>query len=169
MGYLIHYSFHNVRIPASQVTAALAAIHDLYQPEMVERMGTATIYDHTTKTMRKCYRGGQLPSTGSFVTLMDALQEWSLGSVQQSDSSIEIVEYRCDKAGDESVLFDARPKGSATLYAPFLDYSCNSRVDAFQDNNEHWRHVFMDGQHRQVPGKVIFADQHPELFDSLEN
>jgi hypothetical protein len=161
MGYLIHYSFHNVRIPASQVTAALAAIHHLYQPETVERMGTATIYDHTTKTMKKCYRGGQLPPTGSFSTLMNALQEWSLGSVQQSDGSIEIVEYRCDKAGDESVLFNA--------IAPFLDYSCNPRIDAFQDNNEHWRHVFMNGQHRQVPGKVIFADQYPELFDSLEN
>lgn len=161
MGYLIHYSIHNVRIPASQVTAALAAIHHLYRPEMVERMGTATIYDRTTKTMRKCYRGGQIPPTGSFATLMDALQAWSLESVQQSDGSIEIVEYRCDKAGDESVLFEA--------IAPFLDYSCNPRVDAFQDNNEHWRHVFMDGQHRQVPGKVIFADQYPELFDSLEN
>ncbi|NES98692.1 MAG: hypothetical protein F6K32_26670 [Desertifilum sp. SIO1I2] len=128
---------------------------------MVERMGTATIYDRTTKTMRKCYRGGHLPPTGSFATLMDALQAWSLESVQQADGSIEIVAYRCDKAGDESVLFDA--------IAPFLDDSCNPRIDAFQDNNKHWRHVFIDGQHRQVPGKVIFADQYPELFDSLEN
>ncbi|MBM0745758.1 hypothetical protein JOY44_30570 (plasmid) [Phormidium sp. CLA17] len=61
--------------------------------------------------MRKCYEVVISRLLG-FATLMDALQAWSLGSVQQADGSIESVEYRCDKAGDESVLFDA--------IAPFL-------------------------------------------------
>jgi len=43
MGYLVYYTFHNVRIPASQAGAALAAIHDLYLPEAVEKLGTALL------------------------------------------------------------------------------------------------------------------------------
>lgn len=156
MGYLVRYSFHNVRILASQAGAALAAIHNLYLPETIEKFGTALICDRTTNTLKKCYRGSRLPPPGGFTTLIEALWEWSLGTIQLPDGSTEIVAYRCDKAGDESVLFDA--------IAPFLDYSCNPRIDAFQENNEHWRHVFINGQHRQVSGKVIFADQYPELF-----
>jgi len=79
-----------------------------------------------------------------------------LGTVQLPDGSVEIVKYRCDKEGDERVLFEA--------IAPFLDYTHHPQIDVFQENNEHWRHVFVDGQHRQVPGKVVFADQYPELF-----
>lgn len=161
MGYWVRYSFHNVRILAPQAGAALAAIHALYLPETIEKFGTALICDRTTHTPKKFYRGGRLPPAGGFATLMEALWEWSLGTVQLPDGSIEMVAYRCDKAGDEGVLFDA--------IAPFLDYSCSPHIDAFQENNEHWRHVFADGQHRQVPGTVIFADQYPELFDSLES
>lgn len=156
MGNLVQYSFHSVRIPASQVAAALEAIHELYTPRNIERFGTALMLDRNTNTLKKCYCGGHFPPAGGFTTLIEALREWSLGAIQQLDGSIEIIEYRCDKAGDESVLFNA--------IAPFLDYSYSPKIDVFQDNNEHWRHAFLNGQHHQVPGKVVYADEYPELF-----
>lgn len=155
MGHLISYSFHHIRIPASQITAALAAIHNLYQPETIQQLGTGLSYDSTIQETRKCYRGNH-PPPGGFATLTDALREWSLIAVQQPDGSVKVVSYGADKAGDETVLFDA--------IAPFLDYSDSPRVDAVQSNHEYWRHIFLDGQHRQVLGKVVYADEYPELF-----
>ncbi|BAU16107.1 hypothetical protein LEP3755_66740 (plasmid) [Leptolyngbya sp. NIES-3755] len=160
MGYLVQYSFHHVRIPASQVTAALAAIHALYEPHQIEQWGTGLIYDRTTGITKKCYRGGDLPSAGGFATLIDALASWAIGAVEQADGSVEMVEYRADKVGDERVLFEA--------ISPFVDPECRARIDAYQENHEHWRHVFVNGQHRAVPGKVVYADEHPELFDVID-
>jgi len=157
MGHLVYYSFHHVRIPKTQVAAALTAIHTLYQPEMIEQFGTAMTYDPTTNTTKKGYRGGHLPPMEGFTTLIEALRAWSLGAVQEPDGSVAIIEYRADKAGDESLLF--------AVISPFVDTSCNPRIDVFQDNHEHWRHCFSDGQYREVPGRVVYADEYPELFN----
>lgn len=160
MGYLIHYRFHQVRILALQVEAALAAIHLLYQPETIERWGTGITFDRITQTTKPCYRGASLPPDGSFATLIDALRSWSLQAVQWPNRDVEIVEYLADKAGDEAVLFAA--------IAPYLDESDRPRIDAFQENQQYWRHTFAGGQHRQVSGKVVYADDYPQLFDRAE-
>ncbi|MBD2093227.1 hypothetical protein H6F67_25620 [Microcoleus sp. FACHB-1515] len=160
MGYLISYRFHQVRILATHVEAALAAIHLLYQPETIERWGTGMTFDRTTRTTKPCYRSASLPPDGGFATLIDALRSWSLQAVQQPNGDVEIVEYLADKAGDEAVLFAA--------ISPYLDQSDRPKIDAFQDNQQYWRHTFAGGQHRQVCGKVVYADEHPQLFDRAE-
>lgn len=87
MGYWVRYSFHNVRILAPQAGAALAAIHALYLPATIEKFRTALICDRKYLSPKKCYRGGRLLPAGGFATLMKALWEWSLGTVQLPDGS----------------------------------------------------------------------------------
>ena len=91
MGHLICYGFEHIRIPAAHLAVALAAIHQLYQPETIERLGTGLSYDSTTQAVRKCYQGGKPPASGEFASLMEALQAWSLRTVQHPDDSLEVA------------------------------------------------------------------------------
>lgn len=161
MGYCIGYRIYNVQIPAAQAEAALAAINALFAPEQIAQYGTVTYSDHKTGTRYRSYRGATPPHEGDrFPTLADALQAWSFGSTVQPDGSVVIDSFYRDKAGDEWMLFDA--------IAPFLDRSTPPRIDAYQENLEYWRHCFESGRHRIVPGKIIYGDEHPEVFNEEE-
>ena len=155
MGYCIQYHWHTLRIPAEQVAAALAAIQSLYQPAVMEQRGTASRYDPQTQRTIREYRASPLPP-GGFIDLIAALQAWAFAAEQQADGSLEVTAFLSDKVGDEAVLFEA--------LAPFLDASLHPVIEARQDNDEVWRHTFCNGEHRRVPGKVVYADDYPELF-----
>ena len=132
MGYCMSQRDSDIRIKAENVSAALAAILGMYEPDEGGGYQTYSWVDRSSVQTSK--------------TLVEALNAWRWKALARPNGDICDLRFDGEKLGSDPELF--------STIAPFVEHG--GYIEMVGEDDERWRWVFWRGELREEYPEIIW-------------